>query len=231
LLEHLNFAQIFIGFLVLLFSLTVHESAHAWVAARLGDPTGRLMGRVSLNPAAHVDPVGTVLFPLLAMVTRLPLIGWAKPVPVDFRNLKNPRRDFMLIAAAGPAANLLLAIVAAIGMRLTPNEIGAINGSGSLEVLDTIRRLHQMGFWVAIVTLSMLLELNLLLAVFNMLPVPPLDGGNVLAGLLPDRIAAVFDSLRPYGFVILYALIFTGVLVRIVRVSTYLEFQLLTWTL
>lgn len=137
-LEHLNFAEIFIGFLVLLFSLTIHESAHAWIASRLGDPTGRLMGRVSLNPAAHVDPVGTILFPLLAMVTRLPLLGWAKPVPVDFRNLKNPRRDFMLIAAAGPGANVLLALVAAIVMRLmtlTPNAIGLLDLSRPLALL------------------------------------------------------------------------------------------------
>ncbi len=213
-LEHFNFAQIFIQFLILLVSLTVHESAHAWTAWRLGDPTGRLLGRVSLNPAAHADPVGTILFPLLAMVTRLPLIGWAKPVPVDFTNLRNPRRDFMLIAAAGPGANLLLALIGALGMRLTawtPNDIaGTINLSAMLATLS---------FW--------LLELNLLLAVFNMIPVPPLDGGNVLAGLLPDRAAGVFDSLRPYGFVILYALIFTGVLVRIVRISDYLAFQLL----
>lgn len=216
-LAHFNFAELFIGFLVLLFSLTVHESAHAWVASRLGDDTGRVRGRVSFNPAAHIDPVGTILFPLLALVTRLPLIGWAKPVPVDFRNLKSPRRDFMLIAAAGPSANLLLAVVASIAMRLaklTPNEIGFIDISGPLAV-----------------GLSVLLQLNLLLALFNMIPVPPLDGGNVLAGLLPDRAATVFDGLRPYGFVILYALIFTGVIVHIVRVSDYLQFQLLTWPL
>jgi len=213
LLEHFNFAQLFIEILVLLFSLTVHESAHAWTASRLGDQTGRLRGRVSFNPAAHIDPVGTILFPLLAIVTRLPLIGWAKPVPVDFRNLKNPRRDFMLIAAAGPIANVLLAIVAAVAMRLmtlTPAESGVRELSGPAITL---------------------LELNLLLAVFNLIPVPPLDGGNVLAGLLPDRAANLFDSLRPYGFIILYALIFTGVLVRIVHLSRYIEFQLLTWPL
>lgn len=212
-LEHFNFAQLFIEILVLLFSLTVHESAHAWTASRLGDQTGRLRGRVSFNPAAHIDPVGTILFPLLAIVTRLPLIGWAKPVPVDFRNLKNPRRDFMMIAAAGPLANVLLAVVAAVAMRLmtlTPAESGVRELSGPAITL---------------------LELNLLLAVFNLIPVPPLDGGNVLAGLLPDRAANLFDSLRPYGFIILYALIFTGVLVRIVHLSRYIEFQLLTWPL
>jgi Zn-dependent protease len=218
LLEHFNFAQILIQFLVLLFSLTVHESAHAWTAWRLGDPTGRLLGRVSLNPAAHVDPVGTILFPLLAMVTRLPLIGWAKPVPVDFANLKNQRRDFMLIAAAGPAANLVLAVVGAIGMRFTASISGEIGGAINLSA-----PLALLSFW--------LLMLNLLLAVFNMVPVPPLDGGTVLAGLLPERAAAVFDSLRPYGFVILYALIFAGVLGRIVRMSDHLAYQLLTWPL
>ncbi len=219
-LQQFNFAELFIGFLVLLFSLTVHESAHAWMASRLGDPTGRMLGRVSFNPGVHVDPVGTILFPLLAMVTRLPLIGWAKPVPVDFSNLQHPRRDFMLIAAAGPGANLLLALAAAIVMRLmtlTPNELGVINLSRPLATAAT--------------ALIVLVDLNVLLAVFNMVPVPPLDGGNVLAGLLPERAAAVFDTLRPYGFVILYALIFTGVLVRIVHVSRYLEFQLLTWPL
>jgi Zn-dependent protease len=217
LLEHLNFAQIFIGFLVLLFSLTVHESAHAWMAWRLGDPTARLLGRVSLNPAVHVDPVGTILFPLLAMVTRLPIIGWAKPVPVDISKLKNHRRDFMLVAAAGPAANVVLAIVGAIGMRLTawtPDDIANVHVSAPLALLSVT-----------------VLELNLLLAIFNMIPVPPLDGGNVLAGVLPDRAADVFDAIRPYGFIILYALIFTGVLVRIVRMSDYLAYQLLSWPL
>jgi Zn-dependent protease len=217
LLEHFNFAQIFIGFLVLLFSLTVHESAHAWMAWRLGDPTARLLGRVSLNPAVHVDPVGTILFPLLAMVTRLPIIGWAKPVPVDISKLKNHRRDFMLVAAAGPAANLVLAIVGAIGMRLTawtPDDIANVHVSAPLALLSVT-----------------VLELNLLLAIFNMIPVPPLDGGNVLAGVLPDRAADVFDAIRPYGFIILYALIFTGVLVRIVRMSDYLAYQLLSWPL
>ena len=112
-------AQVFIAFIVLLFSLTVHESAHAWTADRLGDPTARLLGRVSLNPLVHADLIGTVLFPLIAMLTRLPLIGWAKPVPVNVSRLRHHRRDYVLVAAAGPASNLLLAVVAATITVLT----------------------------------------------------------------------------------------------------------------
>ena len=116
----LDIAQILIAFAVLLLSLTVHEAAHAFTADRLGDPTARRLGRVSLNPAVHVDPIGTVVFPLIAIATNLPVIGWAKPVPVNGRNLAHFRRDFTLIAAAGPVSNLLLAVVAAILWRALP---------------------------------------------------------------------------------------------------------------
>ncbi len=200
--QQINFAEIFIGFIVLLFSLSVHESAHAWMAWRLGDPTGRLMGRVSLNPAVHADPIGTVLFPLLATATGFPLLGWAKPVPVDILKLKNYRRDYMVIAAAGPLSNLLLAVIASIASHLigfTPNDIGAVNVAGPIALL-----------------MSVLVQVNVLLAIFNMVPVPPLDGGNVLAGLLPDRAASVLDNIRPYGFIVLYALILTGVFTRLI---------------
>ena len=114
----INFAQVFIAFIVLLFSLTVHEMAHAWTADRLGDPTARLLGRVSLNPIVHADLIGTVLFPLLALVSGVPLIGWAKPVPVNIGRLRHQRRDYVLVAAAGPASNLVLAFVAAVALRL-----------------------------------------------------------------------------------------------------------------
>ncbi len=213
-MPELNFAQIFIGFLVLLFSLTLHESAHAWAAYRLGDPTGKMLGRISLNPAVHVDPVGTVLFPLLASLTRLPLIGWAKPVPVDILKLKNYRRDFMVIAAAGPLSNLALALVGAVGMRLASPGVGDI---GNLNVSAPLAQLS-----------IRMLDINLLLAIFNLIPVPPLDGGNVLAGLLPDRLADAFDNLRPYGFLILYALMFTGAFTRLIGPPYRL---LLSWLL
>jgi Zn-dependent protease len=189
-LDSIDFAQVFIAFSALLFSLTVHEAAHAWSADRLGDATARALGRVSLNPAVHVDPIGTVLFPLLAMFSGVPLLGWAKPVPVNLLNLHgNWRQKYMLIAAAGPASNILIAVIAVIVFRLL------VPPSGLLQAL-----------------LGTLIELNVLLAVFNMLPIPPLDGGNVLGGLLRGQAADTLDRVRPYGFLILYGLMFSGML-------------------
>jgi Zn-dependent protease len=199
-LENIDFARVLVAFAVLLVSLTFHEAAHAWSADRLGDPTARTLGRVSLNPAVHIDPIGTILFPLIAMITSLPIIGWAKPVPVSTHNLGSHwKRKFMAIAAAGPASNIILATVAAVGVRLMGFETGTDGVAG------TIFRF-----------LILMVIINVLLAVFNMLPVPPLDGGNVLAGLLHGRAYDLFDSLRPYGFLILYALLLTGVFGRIV---------------
>jgi Zn-dependent protease len=192
----IDFAQIFIAFIVLLFSLTVHECAHAWTADRLGDPTARLLGRVSLNPMVHADLIGTVLFPLVAMVAGVPLIGWAKPVPVNVGRLRHHRRDYVLVAAAGPASNLVLAVAAAIGLRL-------------LTVWPVIQGESNISVPVA-QFLTRALLVNVFLAVFNMLPIPPLDGGNVLGGLLPPALGSRFDAfIRPYGFVLLYAIILT----------------------
>jgi Zn-dependent protease len=180
-----------LGFGVLLISLTIHEAAHAWTADRLGDPTARLLGRVSLNPLVHIDPIGTVVLPLVAAVSHLPLIGWAKPVPVNMRNLRDPRRDFMIVAAAGPISNLLQALVAALLFR------------GFLAA--------GVGMGVALPVLERAVIINLLLAFFNLIPVPPLDGGNVALGLLPPALAASYARLRQFGFIILYALMLSGV--------------------
>jgi Zn-dependent protease len=200
----IDVAQVFIAYIVLLFSLTVHELAHAWTADRLGDPTARSLGRVSLNPIVHADLFGTVIIPLVALVGPLldrglgavPLIGWAKPVPVTTRYLQHPRRDYLLIAAAGPGSNLVLALAASlVGLILpvSPQTLGEPNVTAPLAAI-----------------LGQLLRLNVLLAVFNMIPIPPLDGGNVLAALLPSPLALSFNRLRPYGFILLYALILTG---------------------
>lgn len=197
-LAGLDIQQLIVAFIVLIASLSFHEAAHAWTANKLGDPTARLLGRLSLNPLVHVDPVGTILFPLIAIVTGFPLIGWAKPVPVDMRNLQHPRRDFAVVAVAGPISNLLLAAVGAALFSLWD----ANAGTAVSEVLA--------------VGLVRLVLLNVLLAVFNMIPIPPLDGGNVLAGLLPESLAQAMDKLRPWGFLLLYALMLTGVLSAII---------------
>ena len=195
-MQYLDFAGIFISFIVLLFSLTVHEMAHAWTADRLGDPTARLLGRVSLNPIVHADLIGTVVFPLVSLVSGAMLIGWAKPVPVNLRYLHHPRRDYMLVAAAGPVSNLVLAVFAAILLAIVPVSPQTL---GESNVSVPIAKL-----------LASLVSLNVLLAVFNMLPIPPLDGGNVLAGLLPPNLAELLNKVRPYGFVLLYALILSN---------------------
>ena len=192
----LNLAQVFIQFTVLLFSLTVHESAHAWTADRLGDSTARLLGRVSINPLVHADPIGTVLFPLLAMIGGVPLIGWAKPVPVQVAQLRRGRKDYVLVAAAGPASNLALALLAAVVLAVLP--VSPV-------------RVDEMNVTVPLATmLTSAMQINVLLAVFNLIPIPPLDGGNVVSGLLPAGLSRRFDQwLRPYGFILLYALMLT----------------------
>ncbi len=180
--------------MILVASLSFHEAAHAWASNQLGDPTARLLGRLTLNPLAHIDWIGTVLFPLVGMLSGLPLIGWAKPVPVDMRYLRAPRRDFALVALAGPVSNIILAAGAALLLRLQ----GGLVPDAGVTVFTQV--LYLMAF------------MNVLLAAFNLLPVPPLDGGNVLAGLVPESAAQVIDRLRPFGIFILYGLLLTGVL-------------------
>jgi Zn-dependent protease len=213
----LDITQVVTGLIVLLISLTVHEAAHAWSADRLGDSTARLLGRLSLNPAVHIDPIGTLLFPLIALLTNLPLIGWAKPVPVNPAQLRpHWRQKFMVIAAAGPASNIVLAVLAALVLRL----IAPAEDSGDAIAASVAARLEYL--------LQTAVFVNVLLAVFNMVPIPPLDGGNVLAGLLTGPMADAFDRLRPFGFLILYGLMLSGLLVTLISPPASL---LLTWLL
>jgi Zn-dependent protease len=193
----LDYTSQLVAFGIVLASLTVHEWAHAWSADQLGDPTARMLGRVSFNPVVHIDLLGTIVLPLLAIFSGLPIIGWAKPVPVNTSRLGNPRRDFMMVAAAGPASNLVMAAIAAVVFRA----LGGIENSGG-SLLPQL--------------LILAVSINILLAVFNMLPIPPLDGGNVLAGLLPESMGGLLHTLRAYGFILLYALMLTGILSRII---------------
>lgn len=185
---------------VFLLALTIHEFAHGWLADRLGDPTARLQGRLTLNPLAHLDPIGTLAIVLIHF-------GWAKPVPVDYRNLKRPRRDMMLVAAAGPASNLLLAIACAFCYRMIP---WAAAGLEWAWLLFPVRAMLRTGVWV-----------NVILAVFNLLPIPPLDGSRVVSGLLPVRHAVSYSRLEPYGFVIIFLLFFTGIMSPVFGVAEH----------
>ena len=185
-----------IFFAGLVVAIILHEISHGVVAFALGDDTAKRAGRLTLNPVPHVDPFGSIFLPVVGALTHVPVIGWAKPVPVTTRYLRQPRRDYMLIAAAGPASNLLMALAASlVGLILpvSPQALGEPNVTAPLAAI-----------------LGQLLRLNVLLAVFNMIPIPPLDGGNVLAALLPSSLALSFNRLRPYGFILLYALILTG---------------------
>lgn len=174
----------------LLFAITVHETAHGWIANLLGDPTAKMLGRLSINPLKHIDPIGTVLVPITLFFLGGFIFGWAKPVPITTQNLKKLRRDQLLIAAAGPGVNFLMALlwggIAKIALQFESQAI----------------------FYMGILGIT----INLILAVLNLFPIPPLDGSRIISSLLPARIAYHYERLEPFGFFILLALIATGLL-------------------
>jgi Zn-dependent protease len=191
--------QIVVWALPVLFAITAHEVAHGWVASLFGDQTARLSGRLTLNPIKHIDLMGTIIVPILLLTFSNFVFGWAKPVPVDARNLRNPRRDMAIVAAAGPVSNIIMAVLwaglAKLAQTLFPGE-----GAGLL--------LFYMGMAG--------IQINVVLAVLNCLPIPPLDGGRVLSSLLPPRVAWNLSRIEPYSFFVLIILMVSGILSAII---------------
>lgn len=193
-----------ISILIFLPAVTVHEYAHGWMANRLGDPTARDSGRLTLNPLAHIDPVGTILLPTMLILTGSPFVfGWAKPVPVNFAYLRNPKRDMMWVGLAGPGANIGLAVLSAIVVKtgiVPPTLIGLF---------------------------GIIILINLILAVFNLIPIPPLDGSRILMSILPREKAYAYSRIEPYGFIIIIALLWLGLLSKVLLPIVYFLLRLM----
>lgn len=227
-LRNIDLGTIAIQFAVLLFSLSIHEASHAWMADRFGDHTARYLGRVTLNPIPHIDPIGTVLFPLLQFFIHFPLIGWAKPVPVNPMHLRNPHRDQIFISIAGPLSNLLAGSVAFLLLVIL--KISWPQARGLIEFMTAVGRIpgNQSILAPILGILWYAMIINLLLALFNIIPIPPLDGHWILYGLLPANAAAALERMGSYGFILLYALMFMGVL-RFIYIPVGMTIDLLHW--
>jgi Zn-dependent protease len=183
----LDYVNIIFEVIVFLFAISVHESAHAWMAWRLGDPTARMLGRVTLNPIRHIDPIGTVLLPALALFYHFPMIGWAKPTPVDPRNFQHEMRDDILTSVAGPASNFLLAIASILALRFL------MLFGNPLSIAEPLAQM----LWLS-------MAINVLLGVFNLIPIPPLDGSHVLRHLLPEPMRRGYDMMGIFGLLLLF---------------------------
>ena len=204
--------RILLSFIVFLFSLSVHESAHAFVSDRFGDDLGKSLGRISLNPIVHIDPIGTVLFPLIGAITHAPVFGWAKPVPVNPLAWREKDKANFWVSAAGPLSNFALALIFFIILKtfILTGLVGVVGNqfyiATNSEVMEPIILLVFLG-----------LTINLILGLFNLIPVPPLDGGGMLESILPYEAQRSFEQVKQYGFMILFALILLGVFSIIYR--------------
>ena len=241
--DHISLPTILISYVALLFSLCVHEASHATAAYWLEDDTAARLGRMTLNPLAHMDPIGTFLFPLLGMFTGLPFIGWAKPVPVDGRNLTrrfSVRAGFAMVASAGPISNLIQAVVffpilallvrasaPDINSRVRIFEVAAFDwSSGVVDTLKSGGLNNVQTLFLAL--LGRLVMINLLLALFNLLPLGPLDGAGILRGIVPSSWTPKLDRYQPYMFIVILVLAFSGMLGYIISPALSLAYFMLT---
>jgi len=197
--------EILIQIAIFLLAISIHESSHAYSAYKLGDPTGKYAGRISLNPIRHIDPIGTVLLPLIGVLARIPIVGWAKPCPVNPYYFRNPKKDNMIVAAAGPISNLITAAVFGFAYRIL----------SQLFSYESIV-FHKTMAIIGLVLLQAVL-INIILALFNLIPIAPLDGGWILEGLLPAHLEQQYYAFKPYGFIIILVLFYFGIIWAILK--------------